>query len=1190
MNKKRLFKFILLALLAAMLTTCEKPARDNLWDDNTKIDPTTWAPENLNIETISITERKLTWDYADHDIAGFKIDRKQGEEDWHIALATLNKEARQWNDTTLMPDNSFVYEYRLYAYAGNNNSKSIIASTNIAFPPPSNLSINKLSDISYKLEWQDNSIGEQGFKIDRKRDDEDWQLAYGIVPANHTHFVDSNVFTGKSQLNVQYRLYAFYETYQTTALHIATEALLPPPTDLSITSNSITSLSLNWAANSAGHDGFRIERRHSGASWQELAFTTDPNYKDETFDLNTTVHYRVCAVAGQFSSDFSANSYNTNIPPPTAPTLEKLSDVSYKLTWTDNSIGEQGFRIDRKTGDADWVIAYAEVPENTTEFIDENVFRGKRTSLDVQYRVYAFYENHESAKAQTGTQAQLTPPGNLSVTVNNPNSVTLNWQDNSTGEEGFMIDRKVNENAWETSYASTPANHTTFIDEEIDLEFNTYSYRIYAFAGNHQSAYAEIQLLKPTLSTTEITDINGSGAKSGGNISNAGSFPVTERGIVWSTSSNPTITNNEGSATSGSGTGTFNANLSGLNPSTTYYVRAYATNQIGTSYGTQRTFTTTNGLPSVNTASVTNITSTTAVSGGNVTYENGFTVSSRGVVWSTSPNPTIQNNQGITVNGSGIGDFTSNLIGLIPSARYFVRAYATNSSGTTYGQQMSFIALDGLPVVTTSPVTNITATSAQSGGTVSSDGGFSVTARGVVWSQTPLPDLQNNEGYTTDGSGLGNFTSNMTGLTLDTYYYVRAYATNNIGTTYGQQLTFTTLDGLPSVTTATVTNITATTAESGGEVTSDGGFDVTARGVVWSQNPLPDLQNNEGYTTDGAGSGSFISILTDLSIVTDYYVRAYATNSIGTTYGLEVSFATLDSLPSVTTAPVINITATTATSGGDVILEGSTPVIQKGVCWSTNSNPNIDDNITNDGDGIGPFISQLTGLINETTYYLRAYAINAAGPAYGAQVEFTTDPCAGVTPPPGYGVVSSSGKCWLDRNLGASRVAQSSTDAEAYGHLYQWGRLTDGHQNRTSGTTSTLSNGDVPGHGNFILAPSSPYDWRSPQNNNLWQGVSGTNNPCPSSYRLPTEAEWNAERLSWSSNNAAGAFNSPLKLPVAGKRSSSNGSLNGVGSGGLYWSATVDGTNARRLYFDSSSASMSSGDRAHGLSVRCLKD
>jgi uncharacterized protein (TIGR02145 family) len=183
-----------------------------------------------------------------------------------------------------------------------------------------------------------------------------------------------------------------------------------------------------------------------------------------------------------------------------------------------------------------------------------------------------------------------------------------------------------------------------------------------------------------------------------------------------------------------------------------------------------------------------------------------------------------------------------------------------------------------------------------------------------------------------------------------------------------------------------------------------------------------------------------------------------------------------------------------------------------------------------------------------------------------------------------------TGEIWMDRNLGASQVATSSTDAAAYGDLYQWGRLTDGHQIRTSGTTSTLSSTDNPGHSNFILAPSSPYDWRSPQNDNLWQGVSGINNPCPSGYRLPTEAELNAERTSWSSNNAAGAFASPLKLPVAGYRLNSNGSLNNVGSGGSYWSSTVAGTSSRYLYFVSSNAGMNSNDRANGFSVRCIKD
>jgi uncharacterized protein (TIGR02145 family) len=174
--------------------------------------------------------------------------------------------------------------------------------------------------------------------------------------------------------------------------------------------------------------------------------------------------------------------------------------------------------------------------------------------------------------------------------------------------------------------------------------------------------------------------------------------------------------------------------------------------------------------------------------------------------------------------------------------------------------------------------------------------------------------------------------------------------------------------------------------------------------------------------------------------------------------------------------------------------------------------------------------------------------------------------------------------------LGASQVATSSTDTNSYGDLYQWGRGSDGHQCRTSATTTTLSSGDVPGHGNFIKTSSSPNDWRSPQNTNLWQGVNGVNNPCPSGYRLPTETEINAERLSWSSYNSAGAFASPLKLPLAGTRAYRNGLLGNVGSLGYYWSSTVSGEYSRFLSFLSSGANILAFLRAYGYSVRCLKD
>jgi hypothetical protein len=178
----------------------------------------------------------------------------------------------------------------------------------------------------------------------------------------------------------------------------------------------------------------------------------------------------------------------------------------------------------------------------------------------------------------------------------------------------------------------------------------------------------------------------------------------------------------------------------------------------------------------------------------------------------------------------------------------------------------------------------------------------------------------------------------------------------------------------------------------------------------------------------------------------------------------------------------------------------------------------------------------------------------------------------------------------MDRNLGASQVATSSTDPASYGDLYQWGRGADGHQLRTSATTTTLSGTDVPGHGDFIVPSGNPIDWRSPQNDNLWQGETGVNNPCPTGFRIPTEVEWNEEIASWSSLDAAGAFASPLKLPAAGGRSRYSGLLSSVGFSGVYWSSTtVDGLYSRALYYNLN-AEVGNFFRASGMSCRCIKD
>lgn len=182
-----------------------------------------------------------------------------------------------------------------------------------------------------------------------------------------------------------------------------------------------------------------------------------------------------------------------------------------------------------------------------------------------------------------------------------------------------------------------------------------------------------------------------------------------------------------------------------------------------------------------------------------------------------------------------------------------------------------------------------------------------------------------------------------------------------------------------------------------------------------------------------------------------------------------------------------------------------------------------------------------------------------------------------------------TGKIWLDRNLGATQVATSATDISSYGDLYQWGRSADGHQKRSSGIVSVLASNYFTTFGSFIINNTSPYNWLSSEETHMWKGLGAENNPCPSGFRIPTAAEWNQERLTWISNNPAGAMASPLKLPLAGYRSYINGVLDNLGTYGHYWSSTVNNSEARSLVIGFFS-SLDTSTRANGLCVRCIKD
>ena len=275
--------------------------------------------------------------------------------------------------------------------------------------------------------------------------------------------------------------------------------------------------------------------------------------------------------------------------------------------------------------------------------------------------------------------------------------------------------------------------------------------------------------------------------------------------------------------------------------------------------------------------------------------------------------------------------------------------------------------------------------------------------------------------------------------------------------------------------------------------------------------------------------------------------------------------------------------------GASYTITGTTPLRSVPYSWYTDASEDVKFEVSSQGDtlraGIGekvviPGIS-MGAVENPRSMYPVGY-VHCLPNGDTTEIEDVTIP--------------ETGKTWMDRNLGASRVATDIADAEAYGDWFQWGRFADGHQCRNSDTLTTLATTAVPSagaswYGKFILSPSDPHDWLEDKDNNLWHGTQGVNNPCPGGYRLPTVAEWEAERSSWSSNNLSGAFASPLKLPAAGYRNLYNGAPAQVGSSCEYYSSSVDGVHAKYLIMRSPDYGViGDSDRGYGLSVRCIKD
>lgn len=298
----------------------------------------------------------------------------------------------------------------------------------------------------------------------------------------------------------------------------------------------------------------------------------------------------------------------------------------------------------------------------------------------------------------------------------------------------------------------------------------------------------------------------------------------------------------------------------------------------------------------VETNLVNSIGSASAICHGELLDNGGFSINRNGFVWNTSNNPTVDNNLGRSNNGTEMGSFQHTISGLTENTTYYVRSYCTNLQETGYGNSIEFTTLPstGSISIATGSITPLSATSVEVNGMILDDGGNIINQKGVVWGLAPDVNLINCLEFSNEGSGPGDFSTIITGLSASSTYNVKTYViTATEDTVYSSQMEFSTpASALPDINTVSTILVLPYTAIIQSQITSNGGTPISAKGVVYGTSPSPDITINEGLTNEGSGTGEFVSNISGLTPGDTYYVRAYATNQLGTAYGNELSFTT----------------------------------------------------------------------------------------------------------------------------------------------------------------------------------------------------------------------------------------------------------------------------------------------------------
>jgi hypothetical protein len=506
---------------------------------------------------------------------------------------------------------------------------------------------------------------------------------------------------------------------------------------------------------------------------------------------------------------------------------------------------------------------------------------------------------------------------------------------------------------------------------------------------------------KIIITTASATSISSDSAIIGGTISNNGGESISERGICYGKQQNPTIRDNK--ISSGSGLGTYVNKIVGLQSNTTYYVRTYCLSSQGEVYGNEITFKTLAAKPKITVLAASNITNESAFSGATVLSDGGSPITEKGLCISSIKAQPLRTDTFIAA-GTGSSSFAISIPNLLGGKRYYVRAYAKNLQGESYSDNtIQFTTAPAMPPVLASVlVSGITRNVATFSSSITSAQGGIITEYGFCYGTNPIPTINNGSLYSFIGSVKGAFNATPNpSLFPNTTYYVRAYAINTAGgPSYSPSVSsFTTLPVLaPSVSNVSASSISYSSVVLSGTVTDDGGQLVNRRGFYYSSTGVP--TTSSPLITDGmTGIGNFSVALTGLLPNTTYFFKAFGSNTLGG-IGLAtntLSFKTLSpSAPTVTTISASSITSTSFISGGNISNDGGSPIIQKGICWNTTGTPVVGTaSQTNNGSGLGIFTSStnsITALLPNTTYYVRAYAMNGGPIGYGNQITVTTSP------------------------------------------------------------------------------------------------------------------------------------------------------------------------------------------------------